>query len=716
MIKRALLFIIVVGSIGWLSFVAFDILSEKSNYDETTLFGSQDGTLFIVNRGNEVQSSENLGLTNPVLAPVVDGILDSQFETAYISGSRNQMLIKKSTNWDNASVELLLSGIQEEITFNSGNFNAGQLSGRFYKKSLYLSDGTSYESNKSSIELIYDKKASASQIEFGENNQIETVTDLYFLPGNKTNYITHNQGIGQGNQVKDQVLFSHVISSKAKNYHFLERDYYASQDSIFANSPMFNWMQSGFVEVSLNGKTALISDYLDGQDPILILNDLNQSLDTNRFSNRLTSRFPQEGKSYFIKYLDDLVVLSEDENTCNALIADFKLGNTVSLNKNAQDQIFSNLPKAVSERYIGQNSQYSKAVYQGRILETQLGTKIAVVKNNNKETISYNCEFDIIDFTTYNKGESVVALGKNGEIKSFKSGKEVWKTQLDEKAIGAIQTIGLHDNKKFYTLVNTATKIYLFDETGKNASGFPINIDSELTNEVKFYRWKGNSYFIAANAEKEIMHFDSKGRELSIFKTDIIVSRKIDVWASNRILFAGLANDNNFRMINLDKYKKHREFGLPSNCIATKIPNELIQFGFDGSTLFKIDQQGTRHNFSKFNQGKLKNVFSNSKNPIVVVQDGNEIILLNTNGVPFASFKVPFNEIDNIFVTKSESNKTIVGIIDGLENNVYFYTTEGKRIIQKPLEGQTKVTLSALDNEYIITTVMDQFIVQYFEN
>jgi hypothetical protein len=409
-------------------------------------------------------------------------------------------------------------------------------------------------------------------------------------------------------------------------------------------------------------------------------------------------------------------VLSEDENTCNALIADFKLGNTVSLNKNAQDQIFSNLPKAVSERYIGQDSQYSKAVYQGRILETQLGTKIAVVKNNNKETISYNCEFDIIDFTTYNKGESVVALGKNGEIKSFKSGKEVWKTQLDEKAIGAIQTIDLHDNKKFYTLVNTATKIYLFDETGKNASGFPINIDSELTNEVKFYRWKGNSYFIAANAEKEIMHFDSKGRELSIFKTDIIVSRKIDVWASNRILFAGLANDNNFRMINLDKYKKHREFGLPSNCIATKIPNELIQFGFDGSTLFKIDQQGTRHNFSKFNQGKLKNVFSNSKNPIVVVQDGNEIILLNTNGVPFASFKVPFNEIDNIFVTKSESNKTIIGIIDGLENNVYFYTTEGKRIIQKPLEGQTKVTLSALDNEYIITTVMDQFIVQYFEN
>ena len=716
MIKRALLFLIVIGSIGWLTFIAIDILSDKSNYDETTLFGTQDGTLFIINRGNEVGSSSNLGLTNATMIPVVDALLQRDFQTAYVSQGRNHILINKRTNWDKSSLESLFNSFPDDISIESGKISIGKLTGRYYKKNLYINDGTNYDQLTNASNFVFDKKASASKVEFGPNNEVTTVTDLYFISGNKTNYITHNKGITQGNQIKDQVLFSHVLSRKVKDYHFFERDYYASKDSIFSTSPMFNWMQNGFVEVIINGKKAIISDYLDGQDPILVLNDLNQTLDTNRFNNQLTESFPTSGKAYYVKYIDDLVVLSEDENTCNALIADFKLGNTVSLHKNALDNIYANLPKAVSERFIGSESQYSKTVYHGKILETQLGSKMATAMKTEKETISYNCEFDIADFVTFDNSKSVVVLGKKGEIKSFKEGKEIWKTQLDESAIGSIQAIDLLDNGNYYTLVNTSTKIHLWDENGKDVSGFPISIDSELTNEVKFYRWKGNSYFLAANAEKQIMHYDSKGRELSIFSTDILVTRKIDVWASNKILFAGLANKKNFRMINLDKYKKHREFSLPGNSISGKIPNELLQFGFDGTSLFKIDQQGTRHNFAKFSRGHLINVVANGKNPTLIVQDGNEVILLNTNGIPFSSFKVPFNEIDNICIARTESGNTIVGIIDGLENNVYFYTTEGKRIIQKPIEGQTKVAISLIGNEHIITTVMDQFIVQYFEN
>ena len=716
MIKRTFLFLFFIGCIGWLTFVAYDILSDKRNYDENTLFGSEDDEIFVINRGNEVGSSSNLGLTNIKLIPIVDVLLDSDFKVAYISESRNHMLIKKRSNWDQSSIKSLLNSLEGNISFESNKFTISEFSGRFYKKNLYINDGSTYDPINTDTHLLFDKKASASKIEFGENNTVKTVTDIYFLPGKETHYITHKNGIGQGNQIKDQVIFSHILSRKVKKYHFFERDYYASKDSVFSSGAMFKWIQSGFIEVVINDKIALVSDYLVGQDPILILNDLNQTLDKNQFSNQLTEKFPKRGKSYFVKYIDDLVVLSEDEKTCNILIADFKLGNTISLNEKFLDHIYASLPKTVSERYIGDDSQYSKAIYRGITFETQINAPTLVAKEIEKETITYNCEFDIQDFTTYNKSKSVVALGKNGELKSFKGGKEIWEKQLEDKVIGSIQTIDLYDNNKYYTLVNTSTKIYLWDENGNHSSGFPVEINSELTNEVKFYRWNGNSYFIAANAEKQIMHFDSKGRELNIFSTDIMISRKIDVWSSNKILFAGVANKNSFRMINLDKQKRYREFNLPNTSLSVKIPNELLQFGFDGSTLFKIDQQGTRHNFAEFNRGKLKGVVSNDKNPIIVVQDGNEIILLNTNGIPFSSFKVPFNEIDNICVFRTEYNKTIVGVIDGLENNVYFYTTDGKRIIQKPIEGQTKISVAPMGNENIITTVMDQFIVQYFVN
>ncbi|MGB0914743.1 MAG: hypothetical protein ACPGVI_01670, partial [Crocinitomicaceae bacterium] len=564
--------------------------------------------------------------------------------------------------------------------------------------------------------LIFDKKASASRIKFDNKNDVSQVTDLYFLPGNKTNYITHNNDQTQGNQVKDEILFSHVVSKRIQSYHFYERDFYAGLDSTFSNSPMHDWLQNGFIEVEINNKIALITDYLGGQDPILVLNDINQTIDTNCFNQKLTQSFPSANNSYFIKYVDDMVVISESEAICDLIIADFKLGNTLAIKKGANQKIYANLPKAVSERYINNDIQYSKAVYKNRILETQLGATATEETAIEKETISHNCEFDIQDFATYDNASSVVILGKNGQIVSIKNGNKVWKHQLNEKSIGNIQIIDPLDNGSNYTLINTTTEIQLLDESGKNASGFPIKIDSELTNEVKFYRWKGKSYFFAANAEKEVMHFDSKGRELNIFPTDIMVTRKIDVWASNRMLFAGLANNTEFRMVKVENYKKHREFTLPTTSLSAKIPNELLQFGMDNKTLFKIDQQGTRHNFASFDRGILKDVIDINKNPVIIIQNGNEINLLNTEGIPFSSIKVPFNEIDFVTLNSTSPNNSIVGIIDGLENNVYFYTTDGKRIIQKPIEGQTKVSLEQNKDEYVITTVLDQFIIQYFEN
>ncbi|MCH2231527.1 MAG: hypothetical protein MK105_14405 [Crocinitomicaceae bacterium] len=715
MIKRALLFLIIVISIGWLSYVTLDILSQKSNYEVETLFGTEDGSLFIINRPNEIDSPASLGFTNQKTSQIMSSVLDSEFKTAFFSQKRNQILIQKNDNWDEASIKSTLSP-ESNISFSGNEFTFKNFKGRFYKKKLYINDGQEYPQIIGDGDIVFDRKSSASKVDFGLNNNINKVTDLYFLPGNKTNYITHKNHLSQGNQIKDEVLFSHVVSKKMQDYHFYERDFYASMDTVFATSPLHDWMQNGFVELMVNNKKVLISDYLGGQDPILVLNDLNQTIDTNFFNQQLTNTFPSKGKSYFVKYVDDMVVISEHQEACDLIIADFKLGNTLAMSKNARDKVYANLPKAVSERFVSQKTQYSKAIYKDRILETILGRMQYTESPQEKETISFHCEFDIADFATYNNSKSVVVLSTEGQLISIQEGKEIWKKQLNEKAMGQIQIIDLLDNNQKYTLINTSTKIYLLDEFGKNASGFPIDIDSELTNEVKFYRWKGKSYFFAANAEKEIMHYDGKGRELNIFSTDINVTRKIDVWASNRMLFAGLANSTEFKMIKVDNYKKYREFKLPTNSISAKIPNELLQFGIDNSTLYKIDQQGARHNFSNFKRGSIKNVIDVNKNPVVIVQDGNEIILLNSKGIPFSSFKVPFNEIDYVSLSSANQTKSIIGIIDGLENNVYFYTTEGKQIIQKPIEGQTKVFLEQNENEYVITTVIDQFIVQYFEN
>ena len=135
---------------------------------------------------------------------------------------------------------------------------------------------------------------------------------------------------------------------------------------------MFKWAQNGFLELNYKGEKVIISDFIGGQDPILILNDLNKTTDSIRFKRKLTNRFPAPGKSYTIKYLEDAVVIAEKAEIAEQVIADYKLGNTIALTSEIHAKVYGNLPRSVSERYISSERSYTKALYNGKLLETHL--------------------------------------------------------------------------------------------------------------------------------------------------------------------------------------------------------------------------------------------------------------------------------------------------------------------------------------------------------
>ena len=66
--------------------------------------------------------------------------------------------------------------------------------------------------------------------------------------------------------------------------------------------------------------------------------------------------------------------------------------------------------------------------------------------------------------------------------------------------------------------------------------------------------------------------------------------------------------------------------------------------------------------------------------------------------------------------SSSNNGKTIVSIIDGLENNVYLYETTGSLLIKRPFEGETKVDVESTGAGLKITTVVGDFVIQYLEN
>lgn len=716
MLNRILLTLVVIGSLTWIAIVGYDILSENNNYSPEYIFGSKDEKVLIINRPNEVIINNLPDFVNAPMINYYNGFNDSIFERAYISAKQPQLLLTRNSNWDEAAIGKLFADSITTLIFGSNSFTYKDLTGKYYKKSLLIFTKELKATPTHGDKFQFDKKSSASIVQINESNKVASVTDIYFKGRDRSDYITYDKKIQQGNQRKDELIFAPFVSSTIDKYHFYERDYFAQIDSVFSKSPMFSWMSNGFIEIRYKGSKALITDYIEGQDPILLLNDLSQTLEESKFSIPLMTGFPSSNKQFHVKYLEDLVVISENEETCDQLIADYKLGNTISLNKSVRFKIYGALPQSVSERFIDPNGRYTKAVYKGKLLETQLlALSEDVMQEQAPSQVALNCEFDISDFVTLPGKGNVIALGKKGEIKCFKEGQLKWSKKLETVPVGELELIDLYQTGESFILVTTKDKVHLFNLHGDALSGFPIKVDGDIQCASKFYRWKGSSYFLVAINTNEVVQFDGKGRELNSIKVPFDLQLKPDVWASQGQLFAGFTGSSSFEMYHLEKRKEYRSFAIPDAGITLKIPNELVRYVLRDGQLAKVDQKGIQSNLGTYNQGKLLKVIEDKNTTTIIVQSANEIYLLNSNGISFGQISLPFNEIGDVFVQTFDSGKTMIAVVDALENNVYLYGLDGRRINDTPIEGQTKVHMNAFSSSIMVTTVVDQFIVQYFK-
>ena len=715
MLNRIVLAIIFLASLTWIAYVGIDLASEKNNYSPESLFNHNDGEVLVVVRPNEVNIS---GISAFIDAPGMDlihSLNDSIYTRGYFSQRRAHMLLIKEDNWNESVIQQLFGQGNVKVT-SSDEFKVGLYNGRFYKSNLYVwKPEVNNEGVNESERFVFDKKASAAIIRFAEDKSIANHSDIYFKENGTIDYITRDADIQQGTQVRDEQFFAGITTRNFTSYHFFERDFYATKDKAFTDGPMSKWLMHGFIQLDYNGEKVIISDYIGGQDPILIMNDLNQTTDTSRFSQPLTNSFPSSGKSYTIKYLEDAVVIAEKNETAEQVIADYKLGNTIALHPPARQRVFGNLPRAVSERLVSSESSYSKAVYGGRLLETHTGLPIVEPQVKVATSMTMSCGFDIRDFAVLPGDGNVIALSVHGKIKGFKNQKQAWEGALNGKSMGEIQLIDLHGSGEKFVLLNTKDEIHLWNVTGHYETGFPIKLETEAVNEVKFYRWKGKSYFLIANEDNKVVQFDAKGRELTMFNAEMQITRQIDVWASQRRLFAGFANANQFKMFDFEKKRIHREFPISTNAFPLKSPNQLFQYVIENDRLIKFDQKGIKFEFDRYNQGKLLDILMDNATPVLIVKSANKIHLINSEGISFGEISLPFNEIEDVHIHTDDYGKTCVAILDGLENNVYLYGTDGQQIVKKSLEGQSKIRVHS-SNQMRITTIVDQFVIQYFEH
>jgi hypothetical protein len=235
MLGRYFFIILGIVSICWIGYLATDIIDKGDDYSPSVVFGKEDGKILIINRIHEVdrallpfgttlKNEEILGAILPLI---------NENNVIYISSLRDHFLIESKGNWTKNKIRKLLSKSRlSPYTSGITSFEVGGYRVNYHRNHLYFSRKI-MSTTCSNDWRSYDRKASASLIEFNEDKTV--LKDIYFKNQNKIEFHTSNVHAIKGNKINDKELFAQVIPKRCTHYHFSEKMFTESNDIAFQN-------------------------------------------------------------------------------------------------------------------------------------------------------------------------------------------------------------------------------------------------------------------------------------------------------------------------------------------------------------------------------------------------------------------------------------------------------------------------------------------------
>lgn len=720
MFTRIALLIVAVISIGWISYMSYDMISGENEYNPTFLFSDLDEQIFIINQSSDLLNIIDQFQTtkeNRELINLIDTSLDFQMT---MSLKRNHALFTTPKIITQSYLKLLFN---EDPSLKIDGFNSFKIkgySGKFHRNSFYIYSELFDKSEKEYKSFQIDKNATASLINLEPNTY--DVTDIYLKSGNTIEFKRKIDGDKFGGKVSDEQLFGSILSSQIENYEFFETDFIRTTDAIFASGPMNSWVKTGLVKVTIDGKSAVITDYREGQNPINVMCE-ELGIEPRNYENEifkstsLITNLDDSGPVYFY-LMDDYVVISNDKSTCEKIVADYKLGNTLTHNVSKRDRIYANLPRKVNYRKVSGIQKEATSIYKNVLLTTKIttGGKTITDKESNSNINAINVNETILDFYQPEENQLFV-ISKNSKILFFLDGKKSWEKSLSiTKQLGSPQMIDVFGNNKNQLLIASEKRIDLIDINGNNVPGFPIDLKGNSCLEKPvFYKWKNQSYILIAIEGGQLLQFNSEGKKTATIKTKISkFELQPIVWASSNKPFVGVYGDSKFEMIQLESKQSLRIFDAPNCTHYLNKPNELFLIGYQNGKLVQYNQRGEETNLTNDYQGEIINVDGNTKLQTIIVKQEKSVILLNSKGEKWATIPIDFDDIGDVKLYDLENGQIALTIINNLENNVYLWKYNGSSWIKKPFEGSLKASLSSYKtNNYTLTTVVDKILVQY---
>jgi hypothetical protein len=165
-------------------------------------------------------------------------------------------------------------------------------------------------------------------------------------------------------------------------------------------------------------------------------------------------------------------------------------------------------------------------------------------------------------------------------------------------------------------------------------------------------------------------------------------------------------------MLEAEKKKEYRSFPLPGESIATITDNELFLLTSEGGRLSCVNQKGIKTDIRSASKGKLLSSDQGRREAYISNFNRGQIHFYGAEGALLGKVNSEVKDAE-YWAIQTIDGKSYVCIVDGIENNVYLYELDGGKVVDRSFEGGKKCMLSRSQDELILTTIVDRYIVQY---
>lgn len=719
MFGKTFLVSISVISLLWIGYVAYDLLNDEHLLHPEVVFSEQDGDILIVNRSQELDASQ-LDFKIPEKSQaLVAQLLASTFpnEQLYISQKRNLILVKNTRFWTNELLKQYLNHknisyqeIGDYCLVNSKyelSFNKNNLLFKAKNENLVKHDEQDWP--------LWDPLASASIIHL--NKPLKS-TNIYFKADGTIAYETNIGNEVVSKKVDDSDLFSQELPANCSNYHFIEKEYAIKLNYLETTSPLYEWMEDGFVLFDYKGAKCLMSD----DNKMTEASNLLPSANTNAKyeTDVLSQQVNYFENGFYLDQVGDKIILSSSKETINKITADYQLGNTLALDEISFHTIFAKMPKKVSERRVESTQKIALSTYKNLVIKTVLHTgsisdskTIATVQKAVKENYaSFGIQGDLVQLLA---GQSAIyAFSNANRLLSLQQKKVQLQFSLDGSLMGEAKELDVFNTGTNQVLFNTKNSIYLIDSKGSSLSGFPLEIP--CSNVVSTYKWNNKSNFLVVNINNELLQIDDKGRILKKLKLNCgEVKNEVDVYRSQGKLIANIRGEKEFITVDLDRnkiLKKHPK--IDHNSMAIKVATGFDYYWIDNKGLQRINS--AQQHASVLAGTELKNLkrIKLSDQQFVMCHNGTTIFLIDQNGT-VKKTAVNVQDIEDYDILIKDGQVKALAVLDGVQNKISILNNKGELLSKQTFDGKNKVKLSMNGNQVNLTTSLQNNLIQYFD-